>query len=63
MRTRNPSREGLRMVSIPVKSDLHRKLKIAAAVTDKTLEEICRAAFEKYLTDLHSAFQRAQKAG
>ncbi|MFZ3353144.1 MAG: hypothetical protein WA268_20015 [Xanthobacteraceae bacterium] len=59
MKERTPSREGLRTVAIPVRPDLHRRLKIAAAVTDTTLEKLCRAAFEKHLTDLQVALRSA----
>jgi plasmid stability protein len=44
------SREGLKLVVTPVRPDLHRRLKIRAAETDRTLEETCRIAFEQFLS-------------
>jgi hypothetical protein len=44
------SRTGLKVLVTPVKPTLHRRLKIFAAQSDSTLENVCRAAFEKYLS-------------
>jgi hypothetical protein len=46
------SRAGLRVLVTPVKPDLHRKLKVRAAETDSTLEQVCRIALERYLDSL-----------
>jgi hypothetical protein len=56
------TREGKRLIVTPVEAALHRKLKIAAAASDHTLEEICRAAFERYLASVHFALRRAEGA-
>jgi hypothetical protein len=45
------SRAGLRVLVTPVQPALHRQLKILAAQSDRTLEQTCRLAFEKFLAD------------
>jgi plasmid stability protein len=47
------------MIAIPVRPDLHRRLKIRAIETDHTLEETCRRALEQFLNAAQSAFPPA----
>jgi len=49
MRYRVASREGLKIIVTPVERDLHRRLRICAVETDRTLEQTCRLAFEHFL--------------
>ena len=49
------SRDGLKLVVTPVEPSLHKRLKVLAAETDRTLEATCRLAFEQFLTAQTSA--------
>ena len=46
------SRRGKRLIVVPVDPTLHRRLKIAAASHDQTLEAVCQLALEQYLVCL-----------
>ena len=43
------SREGLKVLVTPVQPEMHRKLKVFAAQSDRTLEQTCRFALEKFV--------------
>jgi hypothetical protein len=44
------TREGMKRLLVPVTPQLHKRLKIAAAERDTTLEALARAALEAYLS-------------
>jgi predicted HicB family RNase H-like nuclease len=44
------TREGMKRLLVPVTPQLHKRLKIAAAERDTTLEALTRAALEAYLS-------------
>jgi len=50
---------GLRILVVPVEPVLHRRLKVLAAASDRTLEQTCRLAFEQFLNAVLSARQQA----
>lgn len=52
------SRRGLKLVVTPVRPDLHRRLKVLAAQSDRTLEQTCRIAFEQFLNTVQPGFPR-----
>jgi hypothetical protein len=62
MASRAASRQGLRILVIPVQPPIHRKLKVFAALSDKTLEQTCRLAFERFLDAAQSSLQRGSSA-
>jgi hypothetical protein len=59
MASRTASRLGLRILVVPVEPVLHRRLKVLAAASDRTLEQTCRLAFEQFLNAVLSARQQA----
>jgi hypothetical protein len=59
MASRTASRLGLRILVVPVEPVLHRRLKVLAAASDRTLEATCRLAFEQFLGTIMDARQRS----
>jgi|HubBroStandDraft_4_1064222.scaffolds.fasta_scaffold150066_2 hypothetical protein len=59
MSSRAASRYGLRILCVPVEPALHRRLKVLAAASDRTLEATCRLAFEQFLNAIMDARQRS----
>ena len=59
MSSRAASRYGLRILCVPVEPVLHRRLKVLAAASDRTLEATCRLAFEQFLSAVVSAHQQS----
>jgi hypothetical protein len=59
MASRAASRLGLRILVTPVEPTLHRRLKVLAAASDRTLEATCRLAFEQFLGAVMNAHQQS----